>query len=184
MNFEETLVEQCAPTLAKIKTGSLFSVDCGTEERLRGEIAACAEVLHPKDVHVRLIRESGGRALVYVYRRKRLEADLRCPLRQAFLTACGYDGFDAQSAVDTLIRRMREGDGFPHEIGLFLGYPLEDVLGFVANCGRNCLLCGPWKVYHDVPMAQRQFARIRKCSSVYRKLYGEGRSLERLTVAA
>ena len=184
MRFEKILVDQCAPTLARIKTGSLFTADCGTEEKLNESIRACAEVLGPKDVHVELIRVRGGKALIYVFRKGRLEQDLCCPVIREFLASCGYGRFDAQGAVETLKQRMGVAEGFPHEIGLFLGYPVEDVLGFVSNCGRNCLLCGPWKVYHDVSAAQRQFARMRKCFEVYKRLYGQGRSLEKLTVPA
>ena len=35
-----------------------------------------------------------------------------------------------------LIGRLQENEGFPHEIGLFLGYPPEDVLGFIENKGE------------------------------------------------
>ena len=35
---EELVVRQCAPTLAGIKTGSLFSCPCGSPEELRQEV--------------------------------------------------------------------------------------------------------------------------------------------------
>lgn len=184
MTLEKMLVEQCAPTLARIKTGSLFTVDCGCADELYWEAEVCRRILEPRDVHVVLMRVQEGRALVYVYRGKRLEMDLSCPMRQEFLAACGYEAFDAESAVDMLRQRIEETGGFPHEIGLFLGYPLRDVEGFVANCGRNCLMCGPWKVYHDVQAAERIFAQLRKCTAIYRKMYDMGKPLERLTVNA
>ncbi len=182
MTLERHLIEQCAPTLARLKTGSLFTADCGTHEQLMKEIAACEQILTPKDVHIAVMREQDGRALLYVYRGKRLAQDLSCPLRREFLTECGYARFDVASAVDTLRQRICQQGAFPHEIGLFLGYPLKDVEGFVANCGRNCLMCGPWKVYHDVQGATRQFERMRKCTQVYRRLYEQGIGLIRLTV--
>ena len=43
---------------------------------------------------------------------------------------------------------------FPHEIGVFLGYPLEDVKGFIENKGKNFLYSGYWKVYSDVERAK------------------------------
>ena len=184
MTLEKILVEQCAPTLARIKTGSLFTVDCGSNEELIHEAEVCRQVLTPRDVHIVLMRVSEGKALVYVYRGRRLENDLCCPLRREYLEKCGYTEFDSECAVEMLRRRIEEMDVFPHEIGLFLGYPLRDVEGFVMNCGRNCLLCGPWKVYHDVQAAERIFAQIRKCTQIYRKMYDLGRTLERLTVAS
>ena len=52
---------------------------------------------------------------------------------------------------------------FPHEIGIFLGYPLEDVDGFITHQGENCKLCGCWKVYGNVEQARRTFANYEKC---------------------
>ena len=36
---------------------------------------------------------------------------------------------------------------FPHEMGLLLGYPVEDVTGFMVHGGKNSLYSGYWKVY-------------------------------------
>ena len=62
-----------------------------------------------------------------------------------------------------LSRRLRQSEGFPHEIGVFLGYPLEDVIGFCRHKGEGCKLCGYWKVYGDVDHAKRCFAAFDCC---------------------
>lgn len=49
------------------------------------------------------------------------------------------------------------GKEFPHEIGLFLGYPVWDVEGFIKHNGENYKLCGYWKVYDDLPGAIKKF---------------------------
>ena len=36
---------------------------------------------------------------------------------------------------------------FPHELGLLLGYPAEDVRGFMGIGHKKCLYTGYWKVY-------------------------------------
>lgn len=38
-----------------------------------------------------------------------------------------------ERCVAELIRRVRHEEDFPHEIGLFLGYPSEDVSGFIKH---------------------------------------------------
>ena len=40
-----------------------------------------------------------------------------------------------------------EPPAFPHEVGVLLGYPLADVLAFIAHDGRDELACGVWKAY-------------------------------------
>lgn len=46
---------------------------------------------------------------------------------------------------------------FPHEIGVFLGYPMEDVIGFIENNDKNCLCTGYWKVYSNPERAKNLF---------------------------
>ena len=79
--------------------------------------------------------------------------------------------------------RLKNDDEFPHEIGLFLGYPPEDVLGFIKNGAENCKRLGCWKVYGDEENALKTFKKYEKCTEIYSKLWNNGRSLERLTVA-
>ena len=54
---------------------------------------------------------------------------------------------------------------FPHEMGIFLGYPLGDVKGFIEHHGRNCLCSGYWKVYENEEKACetfRLYARVKQ----------------------
>lgn len=83
-----------------------------------------------------------------------------------------------------LSRRLCCEADFPHEIGVFLGYPLYDVVGFIENAGRNFTCCGCWKAYGDPSAAQRHFAQLNKCTTVYLRLFRSGTPIQRLAVAA
>ena len=134
---------------------------------------------------MRLLQLGPDRALIYVYRIRRLVRDLADPEIRQFLADCGYRDFSMEGALAHLARRiMEKGGEFPHEIGLFLGYPLGDVKGFIKHRGQHCKCTGCWKVYCDEREARRQFCRFEKCRSIYCRLYREGRALSRLTVAA
>ena len=90
---------------------------------------------------------------------------------------------NAERCIRTLIARLHENADFPHEIGLFLGYPPEDVDGFIRN-GARCAKCvGPWKVYGDEQAARCKFAQYRKCTNVYRDCLKKYNSFDRLVVA-
>ena len=65
----------------------------------------------------------------------------------------------------SLLERRISCGSFPHEIGIFLGYPLDDVLGFIENKGENCLFCGFWKVYSEPERARRTFEKYVYCRS-------------------
>ena len=82
-----------------------------------------------------------------------------------------------------MIKYLGENEEFPHEIGLFLGYPPEDVLGFIDNKAGGCKCVGCWKVYGDVDEAQKTFAEYKKCTELYCAMFAKGRSIERLAVA-
>ena len=52
---------------------------------------------------------------------------------------------------------QKHGSAFPHEIGLFLEYPLADIEGFIEHQGKDALESGYWKVYGDVEQARAAF---------------------------
>ena len=57
--------------------------------------------------------------------------------------------------------------GFPHEIGIFLGYPVEDVRGFIENEGQKYLMIGYWKVYKNLSRAKmifNEYDRAKDCA--------------------
>ena len=61
---------------------------------------------------------------------------------------CGYRIEDTlQEKLNFLRMRMQIRKSFPHEIGLFLGYPAEDVAGFISHKGHDFCYSGYWKVY-------------------------------------
>ena len=66
---------------------------------------------------------------------------------------------------------------------LFLGYPPEDVCGFMKNKACNCKCVGCWKVYGDEEAAKKKFAQYKKCTQVYSDQWANGTDIERLTVA-
>lgn len=179
--LDKALVAHGSPTLARLKLGSLFTVSCAGGN-FDGELAQLNAILGPKGLVLTKLRERSGRALMYVYRTSELERSLACPMVQGFLKECGYDSFELEAVLSHLRKRLTASEEFPHEIGVFLGYPLADVIGFIQNEGRDCLCCGCWKVYSNECEALRTFARLRKCKEVYGRLFAQGCPLSQLTM--
>lgn len=179
---EELMIRHCAPTLASIKTGSLFSCACADRQAVNAFVREMNRRLLDKGLRVLPARAKNGRWLIYVYRPRKLRDDLRRSGAAELLRACGYPCQSANRCLWHLLARLAEAEEFPHEIGLFLSYPPEDVYGFIHHKdAAKC--CGCWKVYGDVDAAQRTFARYKKCSDIYMRLWSQGRSIEQLTVA-
>ena len=184
MCLERHIVEQCAPTLASLKTGALFGVIEPDSAELLRQAEHWRSRLADKGLVLSVLRCRKGRALIYLGRLSQLERDLAAPGAAELLKRCGYASHSCPEALETLRRRVLSEEGFPHEIGVFLGYPLPDVLGYIQNRGKNSKLTGFWQVYGDEADAARKFSLYRRCSAVYRRLYMSGRSLDELTVSA
>ena len=130
---EETVVRQCAPTLAGIKTGSLFPCPYDSRQQLLADIRRMNRVLVPRGLCLLPMRLGQGRALLYLYRPQALRRDLDDDLSCRLLRQAGYPCGSCGQCVARLVQRLRTEEEFPHEVGLFLSYPPEDVQGFIDH---------------------------------------------------
>nr|WP_294658368.1 DUF3793 family protein [uncultured Blautia sp.] len=182
--LESDIVAHCAPTLAGIKTANMFNYLPDDMENLPREVQEENRKLNGKGVYVEILRTGEKRALIYVYRKNKLEADLNREGAENILQTCGYECRGTDCCLRKLQDRFFQYECFPHEVGLFLGYPLDDVTGFIEQKGKNYKCCGIWKVYGDEQKTQVIFRKLKKCSEIYQKLFADGRSILQLTVAA
>lgn len=182
--IEKYLIEHCSPTLASVKSANLFNASFGEGEDIDSQMAAWNRMMNPKGVKLMALRKRGRRALIYVYREKQLQQNLNKPGVARFLETFGYQDTGAEHCLDHLCSRFAASEEFPHEIGIFLDYPLGDVIGFIKNQGKNYKCAGCWKVYCNECGALEQFRKYRKCREIYRNLWKQGRSVLQLTVAA
>ena len=181
---EERIVEQCAPTLAGIKCGSLFRTNSDITQ-LASEVDLLNRTLNPLGVIITAFRPSGCGTLVYVYRRDLLSRIRSSDERSLpLLSELGYDISNNESLIDCLRKRVESIGCVPHEIGLFLGYPYDDVNGFMKNKGKCPKCMGCWKVYGSVEKANELFSDFRSCRRKYTSLYESGIPIEALTVAS
>lgn len=189
-NLEETIINQCAPTLAGGKPASLFSFGGGRGQSA-GAVRRQAEhwdrKLSRRGLRVRVLRDcprTGG-CLILVYRPDWLERLLAEEENRAFFRSRGYGlSAGAEGVLTELAGRLDAGGEYPHEIGVLLGYPLEDVTGFMEHGGRNCVVCGCWKCYGDPEAARRRFAWYRACTAAYRRRWQAGTPVLDLVKAA
>ena len=205
-NLESNIIRHCAPTLAGIKTANMFSCRFQDTDTLQKELQEENQKLNEKGVFIEVLKTNENKALIYVYRRNMLGVDLARKEAVDILKKCGYEETGWEASLNLLKERLvlygrsctngcvheagakEDGDCplfcFPHEIGLFLGYPIEDVRGFMEQNGQNYKCRGIWKVYGDENETQKLFRKLEKCAQVYQRLFAGGRSIRKLTVAA
>ncbi|MBQ6621904.1 MAG: DUF3793 family protein [Mogibacterium sp.] len=184
---EDLMVQFCAPTLAGLKTGSLFTASYESEEQLKSDLERMNELFRQKGLRAIALRYRGGKALLYIYRPRRLQRDLERADSREILARFGYAGMEQAHirqnlCLAHLTERICASGDFPHEIGLFLGYPPEDVRGFIDEGSRACKASGYWKVYGDVRQAEELFTKYRKCTGLYLKCWRNGTPMEKLAV--
>lgn len=180
---EELVVSHCSPTMAGLKTGSLFSCPAEESGMLAEDIRSLNKRLVPRGVRIIPLKVTEQRALIYMYRPTKLREDLSCGAAEEILAEKNYPVGKMEQCIVELARRLKEQETFPHEIGLFLGYPPEDVDAFMKNGAAGAKCTGMWKVYGDVETAQCRFTQYKKCTRVYCEVFQNHHSFEKLIVS-
>lgn len=180
---DELIIKYCSPTLAGIKTGNMFTMPYHTIEGIKQEICEFNRQLSKKGLIAIPLRYNKNRVLIYIYRPEKLRIDLKDNIARKLLKSRGYSCSNPNCCIRHLVKRISESNEFPHEIGLFLGYPSEDVQGFIYNKAENYKFTGVWKVYGDEQKARKTFEKYKKCTEVYYKQWKNGKPIERLVVA-
>ncbi len=176
------LVDYCSPTLAGLKVGNVFSCRFDSSEDLRKFLKYWNAKLNSKGIFLSLLNRINDKKVnIYVYRKSKLELILADNAVREFLATNDYECFTVGYVLAKIGERL-SGDAFPHEIGVVLGYPLEDVKGFIENKGRNYKCLGCWKVYDNEKKAVKTFERFNHCKTVYKKHYHRGVDVTNLAV--
>jgi Protein of unknown function (DUF3793) len=163
------LMLECAEVLAGVKPANLISIGnrpqpCGRNlYRLwQSHHAELATRLGALTIKVLQTKEKS--LLLLCYDSNQLErhlahAGIRTLLRKA--------GYEADASTDVLLgelcRRIGNNDSFPHEIGLFIGYPAKDVAAFMGLIKLPFACQCLWKVYGN-PEPSLDLAELFRCS--------------------
>ena len=160
--LDTLLASHTAPTLMGVKPANLVSLP--RFETFEQMVQNYNAHLNQQDIYFHPVCQCNCKQLLLVYRKSELVKTLCEPQKRAFLLSYGYPVYHKNNVepyfdeiLTYLAQRVQSTKGFPHEIGIFLGYPLEDVQGFIRNKGKNYLYSGYWKVYGDVEKAIQLF---------------------------
>lgn len=165
LKFDKDFAFHGAPTLLGVKCANLISFDV-CEGTIAEYLHEFADKLSENGLTAIQLCQCRKRTLVYIYNDKMLNAWLSMPQVRQFLSEYGYTcGMSIEQKLRRLSCRI-SCESFPHEIGAFLGYPIEDVRGFIGNQGKNCLLCGYWKVYENAEKARQTFKIYDRCRDI------------------
>ena len=176
ITFAELLVRLASGVIAGAKPAAIFSIPMRvhsggrwrslTREALDEGLRAYADALPAYGVRMTVLYRNERRIYLLVWRPLQLSQALEDPRGAEILSESGYRGACLDDHLRELRRRLvdfylsfEQGVGeFPHEIGIFLGYPPEDVRGFME--GREATCRGPWHAYGDERVARQRFEAL------------------------
>ena len=178
---EQFVIEHCSPTLAGIKTANMFTLRINRKTDVNKEVRDLNISLKEKGLRVIPLKKSENYVLIYMYRPDYLRRDLRHPKAMQILKKKGYDCSKAESCIKQLVDHLATDKVFPHEVGLFLGYPPEDVECFIKDPCVGVKCSGCWKAYSNGNEAEKTFSRYKKCTEVFQRLNKKGKTMAQLT---
>lgn len=181
--FDYILALHCAPTLAGEKPASLISLKKDEWGLICEGLVRSGRAFGGRQVYFRRLIGGEGRVLLLVYRRDLLSACLAMPKNARILNSFGYDpAAPVGVMINRLAARVACLPRFPHEIGVFLGYPPEDVRGFIEQGGKNYHFCGCWKVYGNPAEARRLFSAYAEARSTFLSRVMGGEVVENIVI--
>ena len=153
-SLQVQLILQCAPFLKGIKIACILNI---TEENSR----ELYEILEGTGIKFKILTRNHGKCLVFLYPRESFSRYLKRTDVRECLGFYGYEDVEPEKMLERLSKRVCQySDGeicFPHEIGAFLDYPIDDVKCFIEKDGKDSLFSGYWKVYNNPGRAKMIF---------------------------
>jgi len=147
------LASQCAPVIFGVKVSNILITRPENEMEVY-------RLFDGTDLAAKCIQKTETKAFFLLYHKQRLHQHLMQKSVLAFLKETGYEDLHTNELLNHFSQRFKTYNSkqeFPHEIGIFLGYPIEDVIAFIEHKGKNYLLSGYWKVYGNPETAKRTF---------------------------
>lgn len=174
------LVMQCAPLITGLKMSNLLMIPRACEAEVKS-------LLQDTELSWFTLRCTSRKTVMLLYRERELRRYLESPAVQEILREAGYRELTFTGTLREMRERYRSnrcGEGeFPHEMGVFLGYPVSDVRGFIEKDGQDFLYSGYWKVYEGVEEKKRIFRGYETARDTLIELLGGGLTLSELLMA-
>ncbi len=177
MDLKDTELQmalQCAPLISGLKLSNLLII---RPDQLR----EVKHILRGTDICCRVLLVTDEKITVLLYHQERLGVYLSETGVEKLLRKMGYESQNIDEILPVFCVRyqtyMKEKQAFPHEMGILLGYPIEDVEGFINNNGQGFLCTGYWKVYGNLPAKERLFRRFEQVRETMIQLISCGMSV-------
>ena len=143
-------IEKVGPTVIGVKPASLINAGSRALEYCRARFGG------DSGVEYAVVKLHEVRVQLFVWHRQSLARTLADSRMSACLERLGYPATVSTEELVELVTSKIQGNAYPHEIGLFLGYPIKDVYGFMGFPIPYRKTMG-WRMYGDVRPSERAY---------------------------
>jgi len=143
------LAVELAPTIYGEKPGTLLNLMNTPKVPMKTLwLEHGNDLLHTSNLEWIVLKDEPGSMKILFYRVDLLTTSINDTRIRYFLGNLGYhSGMNLQDML--LYFKERFQSMCPHEMGIFLGIPLRDVMGFMGM-SKECRTCqGMWQIYGD-----------------------------------
>lgn len=177
-DVELQMALQCAPVITGVKISNLLNIKLSGYRQI-------ADIMKDSDIEMYTLGATKGRVNVFMYNKEKLGEYLERPDVRRLLSELGYEGRELpdilaafrvryQKYLKNRYGTLENREWFPHEMGLLLGYPPEDVEGFILHGGKDFICSGYWKVYENASAKKKLFASFERAEERLVGLLSDG----------
>ncbi|KDR96571.1 Protein of unknown function [Peptoclostridium litorale DSM 5388] len=168
--FVRAFVSNLGPVIAGVKPIHLFSISPSDKlkdekiEKIHHYFSRCSKISYD------IFECSDKSTKILFYNENTLDYVLSDQKNQRFLKSHGYPlNYTMDAYLGHLIEKMRECID-AHEMGIFFGYPLKDVMGFMGNPKLKFTKMAGWRVYGDPKKSDEVFANFNSAKLWFMKM--------------
>lgn len=146
-----------SPVFTGVKPASLIGIDNNNKQLLSLWKEAGDDYLKALNLKSITLKKYDDKDILLIYNEEALLNSINEEGNKDFLQKLGYTNFHNLDEILVQLYERYNKYHCPHEIGIFLGIPLSDVEAFINCEGKQCLLCGYWKVFSNEEKAKELF---------------------------
>lgn len=168
--YIKRILEMIGAVILGSKPAEIINVPGSNEEKKLKLSQIESFFSHCSRVTYRIITTHDGGKRVLFINEKSMEKVLSNKRCVNFLKFVGYSSnYELNEYMDELVFRL-QSEEFPHEIGVFLGYPLKDVLGFMGYGNKELVEIRNWRIYGDKEVSYKVYNSFMRDKAIMKEM--------------
>lgn len=172
------MIKLLGPVIMGVKPAEILSFPQGDKNKFENLNKIEEFFKYSSKINIEKFKSQNGCEKLFIYHKVSMKRVFENKNNRIFLKKLGYNmEKEDKEIIKELVLRMKS-DVFPDEIGVFLGYPLKDVIGFFGHPYLPLTKIQGWRVYGDSKISDKVFYHFQRARSLMNKLVDENKEEE------